>query len=144
MLCCFSVKTPNGGRCRFPKGPGALGWEAEVASTEAWQRCPGLRSRLGSGARSRSPSPAFGPNTKIGSSEELRLFSLPIRESEVIDFFPGGTPQGRDFEAHAVQKWTRAGRRARFKASVASEDDNGPVGLGVAVSDEYPLPFVGP
>jgi small subunit ribosomal protein S2e len=31
---------------------------------------------------------------KIKSLEETYLFSLPIKESKIIDFFPGSVPQG--------------------------------------------------
>ncbi|XP_043777402.1 40S ribosomal protein S2-like [Cervus elaphus] len=70
---------------------------------------------------------------KIKSLEEIYLFSLPIKESEIIDFFLGASLKD---EVMPVQKQIRAGQRTRFKAFVAIGDYNGHVGLGVRCSKE--------
>ncbi|XP_050605215.1 40S ribosomal protein S2-like [Macaca thibetana thibetana] len=71
---------------------------------------------------------------KIKSLEEIYVFSLPIKESEIIDFSLGASL--KDEALKKVQKQTSAGQRTRFKAFVAIRDYNGHVGLGVKCSKE--------
>ncbi|KAJ3122401.1 40S ribosomal protein [Nowakowskiella sp. JEL0407] len=72
---------------------------------------------------------------KIRSIEELYLFSLPIKEYQIVDKF---LPNLKDevMNIMPVQKQTRAGQRTRFKAFVVVGDNNGHVGLGVKCSKE--------
>ncbi|CAK9784104.1 putative 40S ribosomal protein S2 [Cutaneotrichosporon oleaginosum] len=72
---------------------------------------------------------------KIKSMEEIYLFSLPIKEYQIIDLF---LPTLKDevMKIMPVQKQTSAGQRTRFKAFVAVGDFDGHVGLGVKCAKE--------
>lgn len=72
---------------------------------------------------------------KIKSMEEIYLFSLPVKEYQIVDFF---LPKLKDevMKIMPVQKQTRAGQRTRFKAFVAIGDHDGHVGLGVKCAKE--------
>ena len=61
---------------------------------------------------------------------------MPIKESEIIDFFLGQSLKEEVLTIQPVQKQTSAGQRTRFKGIVAIGDSNGHVGLGVKCSKE--------
>ena len=73
---------------------------------------------------------------KIGSMEEIFLFSLPVKEAEIIDFFLKDKLQDEVMKIMPVQKQSSAGQRTRFKAFVALGDSNGHLGLGVKCASE--------
>lgn len=103
------------------------------------------RGRGGRGRGGKEDSKEWTPVTKLGrlvrdgkihSLEEIYLYSLPIKEFEVIDFFLGRSLRDEVLKIMPVQKQTRAGQRTRFKAFVAIGDSNGHIGLGVKCSKE--------
>lgn len=84
-------------------------------------------------------------DNKIKSLDDIFLFSISIKEPQIIDHFMGGDG-GRDakdsklknevLKICPVQKQTSAGQRTRFKAWVIVGDNDGHVGLGVKCSKE--------
>ena len=61
--------------------------------------------------------------TKLGrlvkdGLEEIYLYSLPIKEHEIIDMFIGPALKDDVLKIMPGQKQTRAGQRTRFKAFV--------------------------
>lgn len=75
--------------------------------------------------------------------KDMKIFSLTIKESDIIDVFLGASLKEEVLNIMPLQKQTRAGWMTRFKASVTTGDYNGHVGLGVKCSKEVPLSFCG-
>jgi len=73
---------------------------------------------------------------KIQSLEQIYLFSLSIKEAEIIDHFLKDTLKDEVMKIMPVQKQTAAGQRTRFKAFVVVGDYNGHLGLGQKCSRE--------
>uniref|UniRef100_A0A452E8H2 Small ribosomal subunit protein uS5 n=1 Tax=Capra hircus TaxID=9925 RepID=A0A452E8H2_CAPHI len=102
----FQARRPRGpcnGRPRWLPGRGVRGGKAE---DKEWLPV----TKLG----------LLVKDVKIKSLEDIYLFSLPIKESEIIDFFLGTSLKDEQ---------TCAGQRTRFKAFVAIQDYYGHVGL---------------
>jgi len=75
----------------------------------------------------------------VKSIDDIFLFSLPIKEYQIVDhFYPKGGKELRDevMKIKPVQKQTCAGQRTRFKAYVAVGDGNGHIGLGLKCAKE--------
>lgn len=73
---------------------------------------------------------------KIKSLEQIYLFSLPVKEHQIVEAMLGPQLKDEVMKITPVQKQTRAGQRTRFKAFVVVGDCNGHVGLGVKCSKE--------
>ncbi len=73
---------------------------------------------------------------KIKSLEQIYLFSMPVKEYQIVDYFLGSALKDEVMKIMPVQKQTRAGQRTRFKAFVCVGDYNGHVGLGVKSAKE--------
>uniref|UniRef100_A0A2K5CUP1 Small ribosomal subunit protein uS5 n=1 Tax=Aotus nancymaae TaxID=37293 RepID=A0A2K5CUP1_AOTNA len=74
--------------------------------------------------RGKAEDKEWMPVTKLGQikdmkikSLEIYLFSLPIKESEITDFFLGASLKDEVLKIMPVQKQTRARQRARFKCA---------------------------
>jgi small subunit ribosomal protein S2e len=73
---------------------------------------------------------------KIKSLEQIYLFSMPVKEYQIVENFLGSALKDEVMKIMPVQKQTRAGQRTRFKAFVVVGDHNGHVGLGVKCAKE--------
>ena len=125
-----ALAQPQGERASFGRGRGRGG--------------RGRGGPRGRGGRKDEGEKEWVPVTKLGrlvkdgkinSIEEIYLFSLPVKEFQIVDFF---LPKLKDevMKIMPVQTQTQAGQRTRFKAFVAVGDSNGHVGLGVKCSKE--------
>ena len=56
---------------------------------------------------------------KIKKLEDIFLFSMPIKEYQIVEFFLGSALKDEVMKIMPVQKQTRAGQRTRFKVSTA-------------------------
>merc|ERR1711974_493453 len=109
------------------------------------------RGRGGAAGGNKSESNVWVPVTKLGrlvkeryitDLERIYRYALPIKESQIIDYF---LPTLKDevVKIMPVQKQTTAGQRTRFKAFVVGGDGAGHLGLGVKCAAEVALAIRG-
>jgi len=106
----------------------------------------GDRGRGGRGGRGGDEAKEWVPCTKLGrlvkegkieSLEEIYLFSMPIKEHQIIDaFIKEGTLKDDLLAIFPVQPQSSAGQRTRFKGYVIAGDSNGHVGVGSRTGKE--------
>merc|ERR1719453_1219815 len=103
------------------------------------------KGKGGKGGRDKDGEGQWVPCTKLGrlvkdgkvkSLEEVFLFSLPMKEYQIVDFFMGEKLKDEVMKIMPVQKQTSAGQRTRFKAFVVVGDNDGHLGLGVKCAKE--------
>jgi len=80
---------------------------------------------------------------KIKSMEQIYLFSLPVKEYQIADFFLKEKLKDEVMQIASVQKQTSAGQRTRFVCYVAVGDYDGHIGLGVKAAKEVPMAILG-
>jgi len=76
---------------------------------------------------------------KIARLEDIYLYSMPIKEVQIVDFFfppTAGKLKDEVMKIFPVQKQSSAGQRTRFKAYVAVGDFDGHLGVGTKCSSE--------
>jgi small subunit ribosomal protein S2e len=56
---------------------------------------------------------------KIKSLEQIYLFSMPVKEYQIVEYFLGSALKDEVMKIMPVQKQTRAGQRTRFKVRPA-------------------------
>ena len=84
---------------------------------------------------------------KIKSLEQIYLFSLPVKEFQIVEAFLGTALKDEVMKIMPVQKQTRAGQRTRFKVLLALAEGNSLQHPGAAASSacqgNYSLTGVG-
>jgi hypothetical protein len=61
---------------------------------------------------------SFPLQGKIKSLEQIYLFSMPVKEYQIVENFLGSALKDEVMKIMPVQKQTRAGQRTRFKVGV--------------------------
>jgi len=105
-----------------PRSKGPRGPKTKEDSIKEWVPCTKLGRLVKAGT--------------IKKLEQIYLYSLPVKEYQIIDYFLGEELKDEVIKFMPVQQHTRAGQRTRFKAFVVVGDRNGHLGLGVKCSKE--------
>ncbi|KAK9809117.1 hypothetical protein WJX72_009563 [[Myrmecia] bisecta] len=118
----FGGRGDRGDRGRGDRGRGRGRARGRKDEEEKWVPCTKLGRLVQQG--------------KIKSLEHIYLFSMPVKEYQIVENFLGPALKDEVMKIMPVQKQTRAGQRTRFKAFVVVGDHNGHVGLGVKCAKE--------
>jgi len=111
------------GRGRGDRGRGGdRGGRKDKGAKDEWVPCTKLGRLVKDG--------------KIKSLEEIFLFSLPIKEFQIVDHILGAALKDEVMQISPVQKVTAAGQRTRFKTYIAVGDGNGHIGIGCKTANE--------
>eukprot|EP00994_Dinema_validum_P003155 NODE_1726_length_862_cov_463.583026_g1358_i0.p1 GENE.NODE_1726_length_862_cov_463.583026_g1358_i0~~NODE_1726_length_862_cov_463.583026_g1358_i0.p1 ORF type:complete len:263 (-),score=54.15 NODE_1726_length_862_cov_463.583026_g1358_i0:74-862(-) len=105
------------------------------------------KGRKGGKGKGKPEEKEWVPVTKLGrlvkenkllKIEEIYLYSMPVKEYQIIDQFLPAPSKLKDevMKVYPVQKQTSAGQRTRFKAFYVVGDCDGHVGLGSKCSKE--------
>ena len=125
-------------------GEGRGGFGRGFGRGDRGGRGRGDRGGRGRGRRDAKPEDRWTPCTKLGrlvqqgkirSLEQIYLFSIPIKEHQIVEHFLGELSD-EVMKIMPVQKQTSAGQRMRFKAFVVVGDSDGHIGLGVKACKE--------
>lgn len=111
-----------------------LGWGPQSSEKQGQESGVGLCHWAG--------PPGQGHEDQIPG--EIYLFSLPIKESEIIYSFLGTSLKDAVLKITPTQKQTHAGQRTWFKASCTIGDYSGHVGWVLNAQRKWLLPSVGP
>ena len=77
---------------------------------------------------------------KIDSLEDIFLFSMPIKEHQIVDkFLPGEALKEENLLVMSVQKATSAGQRTRMKTIAGVGDGNSHIGVGARSGKELAI-----
>jgi len=110
-----------------PAGPkGGASSRAGGGDVKEWVPCTKLGRLVKSG--------------KVTTLEEIFLFSMPIKEYQIVDtLLPEGVLNDDVMTIFPVQKQSSAGQCTRFKAYVLVGDKNGHIGIGSRTGKEVAL-----
>ncbi|KAF8292492.1 putative 40S ribosomal protein S2 [Trypanosoma cruzi] len=119
-------RAPSGEQRGFGRGRGGRGGRGGSNEKEEWVPC----TKLG----------RLVKEQKITSLEEIFLFSMPIKEHQIVDQLIKESDMRDELMLIVpVQKATSAGQRTRFKAFNIVGDGNGHIGVGARVGKEVSL-----
>lgn len=145
MADSSAVAAPGGERGRGDRGGRGFGRGDRRGRGDRGGR-GGRGDRRGRGGRKDDEGEGnWVPITKLGRLvkeklikrlEEIYLFSMPVKEYQIIDAFLGTKLKDEVMKLFPVQKQTAAGQRTRFKAFVIVGDREGHIGLGTKCAKE--------
>ena len=86
-----------------------------------WLSCSSSSHTRASCSRAPSLCHRNSQQGKIKSLEQVYLFSMPVKEYQIVESFLGPSLKDEVMKIMPVQKQTRAGQRTRFKVRAACD-----------------------